>query len=77
MNRRNFITSLGLFTVLPSASTYKRIWKEIAKTEINPQAIIFFNESFESRIFYFLPSFQDFLDGQKEYKVKTLEPSPS
>jgi hypothetical protein len=28
MNRRNFLQSLLAFSILPSAKTYKRIWKQ-------------------------------------------------
>ena len=38
MNRRNFLSSLvkaaGLFTILPPASTYDRIWKATPKVFI-------------------------------------------
>lgn len=37
MDRRNFIskaaTCLGLFTILPPATTYKRIWKAVFKQD--------------------------------------------
>ena len=40
MNRRNFLSNLaksvGLFTILPPATTYSRIWKATIRSIPNP-----------------------------------------
>lgn len=38
MNRRAFFG--GLFAILPAATCYKRIWKELAKTELPAEALL-------------------------------------
>lgn len=38
MNRRKFLT--GLFAILPAATCYQRIWKQLANTELDPAAMI-------------------------------------
>jgi len=38
MNRRAFFG--GLFAILPAATCYRRIWKEIAKTEMRHECLI-------------------------------------
>jgi len=53
MNRRNFIG--GLFEILPAAICYKRIWKEIAKTEMPEESVInpeWVNAQYEVKFYY-------------------------
>ncbi len=38
MNRRGFIA--GLFTILPAATSYARIWRSLAKTTMPVEAVM-------------------------------------
>lgn len=45
----------GLFAILPAAACYKRIWKEIAKTELPVEAVLnpeWVNAPYEIAFFY-------------------------
>jgi len=72
MNRRSFFNSLGVvvgslagLAILPPAKTYERVWKSIAKTNFNPEALInpdYVNAEYEG-VFYFKNFFAMFPEG--------------
>jgi hypothetical protein len=52
MNRRSFLKSLGVFAILPAATTYPRLWKAVRMDPewgVNPEwrdapyEVVFFN----------------------------------